>query len=74
VVVSTTSLVGEAGHAEPGEGGQGGLHMAAGSARIEQTSGADLEAKQLASTIDTSQTVQISQMRQMLSTLSPTHS
>jgi uncharacterized protein (DUF305 family) len=43
-------------------------------AKTEQASGANPEAKQLAKTIETSQTAEISQMQQMLTTLSPTHS
>jgi uncharacterized protein (DUF305 family) len=43
-------------------------------AKTEQASGANPEAKQLAKNIETSQTAEISQMQQMLTTLSPTHS
>jgi uncharacterized protein (DUF305 family) len=43
-------------------------------AKTEQASGANPEAKQLAKTIETSQTAEISQMQQVLTTLSPTHS
>jgi uncharacterized protein (DUF305 family) len=43
-------------------------------AKTEQASGANPEAKQLAKNIETSQTAEISQMQQMLTTLNPTHS
>lgn len=43
-------------------------------AKAEQASGANPEAKQLAKNIETSQTAQITQMQQMLSTPAPTQS